>query len=569
MVSSHTWERYGRSLAAPQSADTVNGLLLASSESAATGCTDANYVFTPTQDWFSFNEDRWRSLFPLVKSTAPRALEIGSWEGRSAVFLLTELCARGGSLTCIDHFDLMQTAAGRERYEKVVRNLSMTGKPFRVMEGFSTPMLMTILQEEMTAIQPGFDWIYVDGSHEADDTFLDAEMAWRLARKGAVIIFDDYRWDKEPEDSDHHPKRGIDTFMTLHAAQFDVISSPTEYQMILQKKSEMRIGFLVKGATSPETPIYHDLHIVLTIDSAFAMPAAVAIQSILSQTTGRITLYIVDLGLSSSDRARLRRLAAADSPLDVTMVFLSLPEDDPLGGMGPTWAKIAMIPQTVLPVERVLYLDADVLVRADLRALWNTDLGGKPIGATADVGHPMGHADVERGPYFNAGVLLLDLAKVRAVLRELFDACRQRKDSLHRDQDALNVVFRDEWHPLDLKWNAQGLGTYADSVSVDRDAMDVAAMKADPAVVHFTGPVNPGMAEVLNPYVQPYTSKPWGYAGAPGHPFAGEWWSALETTDWRGWRGSTEYSEYCVQKREDAERAGVDAFQQRIGGSRA
>ena len=67
------------------------------------------------------------------------------------------------------------------------------------------------------------------------------------------------------------------------------------------------------------------------------------------------------------------------------MVFLSLPKDTPLGDMGATWAKISMIPQAVLPVERVLYLDADTLVRTDLRALWNTDLGEKrgkliPIG---------------------------------------------------------------------------------------------------------------------------------------------------------------------------------------------
>lgn len=527
-----------------------------------------DYIFTPTQDWFSFNIDRWRSLFPLVKTAAPRVLEIGSWEGRSAVFLLTELCARGGSLTCIDHFDLMQTTAGRERHERIMHNLALTGKPFRVIEGFSFPMLMAVLQEEMVAPEPGFDWIYVDGSHEADDTLLDGELAWRLARNGAVVIFDDYRWNKEPEDSEHHPKRGIDTFMALHTGQFQVISSPTEYQMILQKTSEMRIGFLVKDAVSaaaPTAPIYHEVHIALTIDASYVMPAAVTIQSILQHTESRITFYIVDLGLSPADRVRLRGLT--DSSPDITMMFLSLPKDGPLGGMGATWAKIAMIPQAILPVERVLYLDADTLVRTDLRALWNTDLGAKVIGAAVDVGYPMGHPGVERRPYFNAGVLLMDLSKIRAVLPELFEACLERKSSLHEDQDALNVVFRDRWHVLDLKWNAQGLGTYAGSEHVDRDAMDLAAMREDPAIVHFTGPVNPGMAEILNLYVQPFTAKPWGYAGTPGHPFTEEWWSLLEKTEWRGWRGSDGHAEYCAKKREDAVRAGVEAFHEKVGRS--
>jgi len=52
----------------------------------------------------------------------------------------------------------------------------------------------------------------------------------------------------------------------------------------------------------------------------------------------------------------------------------------------------------------------------------------------------------------------------------------------------------------------------------------------DPAIVHFTGPVNPSFIEVLNPYIQPTTAKPWGYLGSPGHPFSGEWWNALAKT---------------------------------------
>lgn len=309
------------------------------------------------------------------------------------------------------------------------------------------------------------------------------------------------------------------------------------------------------------------MHIVFTVDSAYAIPAAVAIQSAIRHTSGRVTLYIVDLGLSSSDRTRLQHLV--DASPDVTMVFLSLPADDPLGGMGATWAKIAAISKSILPVERVLYLDADVLVRADLRTLWEIDLGGKPVGATPDVGYPMGHPDMERGPYFNAGVLLLDLVQIRTTLPELIKVSLQCQHALHKDQDALNIVFRGIWHALDLRWNAQGLGTYADSVYTDRDVLDLSAMRTDPAIVHFTGPVNPGMAEVLNPYVQPYTAKPWGYAGAPGNPFTEEWWAALEETEWRGYRGSQLHSQYCAQKQEEATRAGLEAFREKVVGSGA
>src|SRR5882757_8195654 len=141
------------------------------------------YEFTPTQDWFTSNILSWKSLFPLVTSSEPRILEIGSWEGRSAVFLLTTLCAQGGEIVCIDHFDLEQTPAGRERHRKLKHNLARTGRSSRILPQFSVPALYKLLEEEIArGAGAGFDWVYVDGSHRADDTLLDAELAWRLAR---------------------------------------------------------------------------------------------------------------------------------------------------------------------------------------------------------------------------------------------------------------------------------------------------------------------------------------------------------------------------------------------------
>jgi hypothetical protein len=67
----------------------------------------------------------------------------------------------------------MDTDAGRERYARIKHNLTLAGGgTFRILDLFSVPALMTLLGEEMKLENPaaGFDWIYVDGSHEADDT---------------------------------------------------------------------------------------------------------------------------------------------------------------------------------------------------------------------------------------------------------------------------------------------------------------------------------------------------------------------------------------------------------------
>ncbi|KAL0949075.1 hypothetical protein HGRIS_009170 [Hohenbuehelia grisea] len=503
------------------------------------------YHFTATQDWFSGNISRWLSLLSLVHSPYPRALEIGSWEGRSAVFLIENLANMkdGGEMVCIDHFDLMQTADGRERHAKVVHNLSLTGGKYRILERFSVPGLMELLEEEMNEENKGFDWIYIDGSHRADDTLLDAELAWRLARNGAIIIFDDYRWDAEPEESIHHPKRGIDAFMAVHDGEYRRLSKSTEYQMILQKDCKMRIGFLGQGSIPaqsksivPGSSFEYGINIALVTDCTYALAAAVAIKTALVCTPGRVTVYVIDGGLTSEEKEKLRMSVNFDE--EKTLVFVDLPGESLSRDLGPTWAKIDAL--VSLPVERAIYLDADVLVRCSLAELWSVDLGGKSIGATLDIGLPQGHSDIA-GPYFNAGVLLVDLAKARAKLPALMGLSKEMKESKHRDQDALNVHFANDWYRLDQCWNAQGLGTYAD---IKREGIDVGTL-GNPNIVHFTGPVHPSLAEVLNPWVQPYTAKPWGYAGAPGHPFNEEWWAALEQTAWKGLRSSEDFRQTC------------------------
>ncbi|PIL36627.1 hypothetical protein GSI_00316 [Ganoderma sinense ZZ0214-1] len=525
------------------------------------------YRFTDTQDWFTHNEEKWRAILRHVTAPYPRVLEIGSWEGRSAVFLLTELCLNGGHLVCIDHFDLMETKAGRERHAKLHHNLSLTGKSYRVIDEFSVPGLMTLLREEMAATCPGFDWIYVDGSHEAGDTFLDGELAWRLARKGAIVIFDDYRWDKEPEDSVHHPKRGIDAFLALHEGEYTVLSAKTDYQVVLQKKTEMRIGFLVKDTADTDSEgtkqdeIDDGMNVVLTIDAGYAIAAAVAILGVVTHTPGRVTFFVVCKDLSDAVKAKLRQSVIGDA--DKIIVFLNLPpptSTSPTFPSGLLWAKISMIP--MLAVDRVLYLDADVLVRGDLTGLWETDLGGKALAAAPDVGVPIGHDAIGRMPYFNAGVMLMDLTLMRKDLVSLYALGAEMENSQFRDQDALNVHFRDNWQAVSLKWNAQGLGTYAKYHTPDRVALDLEAM-ANPSIVHFTGALHPSLSAVINPFVQPVTGKPWGYIGAPGHPYAEEWWEVCETTAWKGWRSSAERRADVARRMEEAIEAGIREFRLR------
>jgi lipopolysaccharide biosynthesis glycosyltransferase len=240
-------------------------------------------------------------------------------------------------------------------------------------------------------------------------------------------------------------------------------------------------------------------------------------------------------------------------------MFLDLPAGSLARNLGTVWAKVDML--KILPVERVLYLDADMLVRRSLEELWSTNLEGSSIAAAMDVAFPMGHDGVPQRRYFNSGMLLIDLAKARMRLPELEARVHEMKDARFRDQDVLNMHFGGDWAEVSLSWNAQGLGTYAETV--DRDAVALEDMK-DPGLVHFTGPVHPELAVVLNPWVQPYTAKPWGYAGAPGHPFKNQWWGVLKKTAWAEWQGSAQYCEMCEGEQERAIEGSITELKTRV-----
>ncbi|PPQ86582.1 hypothetical protein CVT25_006190 [Psilocybe cyanescens] len=303
----------------------------------------------------------------------------------------------------------------------------------------------------------------------------------------------------------------------------------------------MRIGFLL--GTKVEDGMINEameygINVALTVDFAYVMGAAVTIYSLIENTPGRITIYVVDCGLLLEDKCKLEQTLIGHGDR-VTLRFLDLPHDGLAKEMGPVWAKLDMF--DILPVERVLYLDADVLVRKSISALRDTDLNGKNVAAVPSVGHPMGHDGIERRPYFNAGVILIDLAGARVNICSLKHLGKSMKNAKYCDQDALNAHFVNDSVSLDLKWNAQGLGTYARHSSDDREGLCLETM-ADPHVVHITGPVHPTLVEILNPYVQPPTAKPWGYIGSPGHPYQEEWWVSLRKTAWKEVKSSDEWN---------------------------
>ncbi|KAG8220299.1 hypothetical protein J3R82DRAFT_3555 [Butyriboletus roseoflavus] len=179
---------------------------------------------------------------------------------------------------------------------------------------------------------------------------------------------------------------------------------------------------------------------------------------------------------------------------------------------------------------------------------------------------PAGHDGVRvpRGQYFNSGVLLIDLVEVRPTIPALEKlCCRMKGTTPFRDQDPLNVHFRGHSMPLSDKWNAIGYGSILSDEEIARRFSEEAK---DPAIVHFIGAAHPPALYVLSvPEYNPPSTKPWGYVGARGHPYAEEWWDMLDKTAWRGYRETSEYKETCERAKMKTWKMAEEEFERRIG----
>jgi predicted O-methyltransferase YrrM len=171
------------------------------------------------RDYVAARTVAWSTLFNDMRETTSRVLEIGSKEGRSAVFWL-EFFA-GAHLTCVDLFR-------EDDAERFDRNLAAYGPRLRKIVGPSIKALGMLREENAV-----FDFIYVDGSHQRDDVMIDCLGAWRLLREGGVMLMDDYTWKPDNPDSERVAP-AVDTFLAWHDDAQVILRS---HQVAVRKRS--------------------------------------------------------------------------------------------------------------------------------------------------------------------------------------------------------------------------------------------------------------------------------------------------------------------------------------------
>lgn len=196
----------------------------------------------------------------------------------------------------------------------------------------------------------------------------------------------------------------------------------------------------------------------------------------------------------------------------------------------------------ILPdnIDKVIYLDGDILVVDKLVDLWKTDISAYALGAVPDsYTNKIEHFNRLRYPqplgYFNAGVLLINLKYWREhqVIHQFCDYVKRYPERLHcHDQDVLNVLFKEAKLELPFRYNILNEYCFALPYSLVSWEYDnqIQAAQTHPAIIHFTCIPKPWYKNCKHPYKKVFDAY---QAKSP--------WAEVKQKRWMPWK-------YCLEQ---------------------
>jgi SAM-dependent methyltransferase len=200
-----------------------------------------------TEKWFDPMIPNWENLFKQYKTNNPpikNVLEIGCYEGRATIFLCENVLEENVNYDIVDTFGGTLEESGMTGtakrlgkddfiYKNFTHNISFHPQiNFNINRGFSQNILPDLVQQDKK-----YDFIYIDASHRADDTFVDAYYAHKMLNPGGLIIFDDFMW-KDPNQPHiiNSPELGIRMFFTMYDQDYQAVMQGYQIGVIKNKK---------------------------------------------------------------------------------------------------------------------------------------------------------------------------------------------------------------------------------------------------------------------------------------------------------------------------------------------
>ncbi len=278
----------------------------------------------------------------------------------------------------------------------------------------------------------------------------------------------------------------------------------------VERKGYSGNGLRHFGSVSNDRLQKETISVAVAADEAYAPGLCVVVYSLLEQLRAGVGLDLYVLSDSITPQTRKHLEACWGNRLRPVWLF---PDNSRVAPVVPRYGYAATAPTyyslivgSILPahVTRVILLDADLLILRDLHELWQHDMNGNVLLAVHDAGTqamPAGYCGYRQNearghrPYFNAGVMLIDLTAwrtERVEQRSLETAEKHKLRFRYYDQDALNVCLVGRWGSLSPVWNKQfALNLFPDWQCSPYTEEEFDQARRNPAIIHFCSATKP------------------------------------------------------------------------------
>ena len=197
------------------------------------------------------------------------------------------------------------------------------------------------------------------------------------------------------------------------------------------------------------------MNIMISIDSNYIIPAKVMLKSLSVNVEEKLDIFLLYSRLNSRQIEEFSKFCTEKSNAILHPIYVEaeLFREMPVNDRFPIETYFRLLALFILPenIERILWLDADMIIKSDITRFYRTDMGNTSIAVMKDQGsaiiidecHERLHLQ-DDSVYFNAGVILFNLDKIRKhwskeALCEWMNKIQYRLDYL--DQDILNLIF--------------------------------------------------------------------------------------------------------------------------------
>lgn len=240
------------------------------------------------------------------------------------------------------------------------------------------------------------------------------------------------------------------------------------------------------------------MNILISTNSNYLMPTVVMLESLFENNKGKIKVYMLYSNLSKSEISTINELISSkfNGELILLKVDKSIFKDAPIISRFSEEIYYRLLAQDILPraIERVLYLDVDIIINKSLEEFYNQSFDDKYLVVCEGIG--MSKRDIKtyknldiplEEKYFNSGVILYNLKKMREDFSTnmFFDYIKEKKEVLTMpDQDVLNGLLYDK-----VKYNDYKIYNYGIIHVKSRD--DKKFLKENTAIIHYIGAMKP------------------------------------------------------------------------------